>query len=272
MPASGADNLFSEPARSPYDWEFFFLGFHVRVGWTFWVFSALIGYAWARGLDMEYYEQDLVTPGLGILLAIWIGVSFVSILIHELGHSVAMKYYGIDSYIVLYHMGGLAVPRGTTGLSRSRLTHWNQIVISLAGPAAQFAFGAIVAAVAFSIGHPMGVAGWLLGLLGVPLPISEPFSNAIWTGLIDAAIFTSIFWALVNLLPVLPLDGGRIMQNIIGWNRRTSGFEEATKVSILVCVAIVFGALQIRDNTLAFYFVVIGVINFQNLQDGSYRL
>jgi len=261
--------LFSDPVRSPYDWEFYLLGFPVRIAWTFWIFSAVFGYDWARGLDEFYFQNELATPGVGILLAIWIGVSFVSILIHELGHSLAMQYYGISSRIVLHHMGGLAIPDGAGGFRRSRLTHWNQIVISAAGPVVQFLLGATVAAIAFSIGHPMGQLDWILGSLGVPLPMSEPFSNAALTGLIDAAIFTSIFWAVLNLLPVLPLDGGRIVQSLIGWHQRSSGFEEATKVSILVCVVIVFAAFQFHQTMAAFFFLVIGIINFQNLQSGT---
>ena len=265
--------MLSEPMRSPYDWEFYFLGFPVRVGWTFWVFSALIGYNWARSLDMAYYKLGLATPGVGILLTVWIAVSFVSILIHELGHSLVMKYYGINSYIVLYHMGGLAVPSGTGIYRRTRLSYWNQIAISAAGPAAQILFGLLVAVFAFAIGHPLGDSlEWILQLLGVSIPLSEPFSNALWTGLIDAAIYTSIFWALLNLLPVLPLDGGRIMQNIIGWSRKSTGFEEATSASIIVCIVIAFLGFRMQEEMLAMCFIVLGIMNFQNLQGNSYRL
>jgi len=258
--------------RSPYDWEFYFLGFSVRVGSLLKIFSALIGYNWARSLDMAYYKLGLATPGVGILLTVWIAVSFVSILIHELGHSLAMKYFGIDSYIVLYHMGGLAVPSGTGSYRTTRLTHWNQIAISAAGPAAQILFGLLVAAFAFAIGHPMGnELEWILQLLGVSLPVSEIFSNALWTGFIDAAIFTSIFWALLNLLPVLPLDGGRIMQNIIGWYRKSTGFEEATSASIVVCIVIALLGFRMQQEMLAMFFIVLGIVNFQNIQGNSYR-
>jgi Zn-dependent protease len=265
----GVTMFFSDPVRSPYDWEFFFLGFPVRVTWTFWIFSAVFGYDWARGLDEFYFQNELDTPGFGVLLAIWIGVSFVSILIHELGHSLAMRYYGISSRIVLHHMGGLAIPDGAGGYRRSRITHWNQIAISAAGPGLQLAFGFAVAGVAFALGYPTGRLDWVLQSLGVALPMSEPFANATWAGLIDASIFTSIFWAVLNLLPVLPLDGGRIMQNLIGWYRRSSGFEEATNVSVLVCVIIVFASFQLQASMLAFFFMAIGIVNFQNLQNGT---
>ncbi len=52
------------------------------------------------------------SPGVfGFLLA-WVAMTFVSILVHELGHTFAFKRFGVDSSIELYHMGGLAIPAG----------------------------------------------------------------------------------------------------------------------------------------------------------------
>ena len=45
-----------------------------------------------------------------ICMAIWTGAVLVSIVIHELGHAIAFRYYGIASDIVLYQFGGLAIP------------------------------------------------------------------------------------------------------------------------------------------------------------------
>ena len=49
----------------------------------------------------------------------WISVMFVSILVHELGHSLVMRYFGQSSHIVLYMLGGLAIPDSSfTSFSR----------------------------------------------------------------------------------------------------------------------------------------------------------
>ena len=78
--------------------------------------------------------QPGVNAGVGILLVIVL--FFVSVLIHELGHTLAFRYFGVPSYIVLTWMGGLAVPGSGNiwGRQSSRSLDSNQqIVVSLAG-------------------------------------------------------------------------------------------------------------------------------------------
>ncbi|HEX4607162.1 MAG TPA: hypothetical protein VH092_03070, partial [Urbifossiella sp.] len=62
----------------------------------------------------------------------WIAISFVSFLVHELGHAAAFRAYGVGSHVVLYSLGGLAVPWDDL---RGR---WRRVVVSLAGPGAGF--------------------------------------------------------------------------------------------------------------------------------------
>lgn len=265
--------MLNEPARSPYDWQFFFLGFHVRVAWLFWVVMAAIGYEWAQSIDTIYSRSQLETPGPMPLLAIWVGVGFVSILLHELGHSLAMKYYGISSYIVLYHFGGLAIPDRTYGAwrgSRRHNAYLQNIVISAAGPGIQIVLGLIIFAVATFFGCDGGVVTEFLEWWKVPLPATTWHSNAAVEALIDAGIQVNILWALFNLLPVLPLDGGNITRNIIAWNRRTSGDYEASVISIVVCMIGIFYGVQIHSNTLVLMAIALGVMNYQSLQQGGY--
>ena len=162
--------MLDEPARSPYDWQFFFFGFPVRVTWLFWLIAGIISHQRAAMLHDTYQELRLETPGMPVLLAIWIGAVFVSILIHELGHSLAKRWYGISSYIVLYHFGGLSISDGVGGWHRPvRTSHWNQFVISLAGPVLQLAFGLLVAAIAMSFGLTLYETSFILkGWLPLP--------------------------------------------------------------------------------------------------------
>jgi Zn-dependent protease len=258
--------MLSEPARTPYDWEFFFLGFPVRVSWLFWLISAAWGYDWARGLHEAYYRHQLETPGMFPLLLIWVGICFVSILIHELGHSLAKRWYGISSYIVLYHFGGLSISDGIGRWRRPKpMSHWDQIIVTAAGPAFQMAFGLLVAAIATAFGLTLGttsslLSGWL------PIPEGEAPSNAALMAVIDASVYTSIFWALLNLLPVLPLDGGRIAQSLIGQYQRSNGFREATIVSIVVSILIALYGFRYEQPALGMCFFVFAMLNVQNLQ------
>ena len=107
--------MFQPLPSTRYDLNFSIFGFDVRVHPLFWVIGILLGYS-AGSLER---------------IAIWIIVLFVSILIHELGHSFMMRRFGVDSFIILYHLGGLAVPRSAR---RAQLTWVENILISLAGP------------------------------------------------------------------------------------------------------------------------------------------
>ena len=261
--------MLSEPARSPYDWEFFFLGFPVRVTWLFWLISAAWGYDWARGLHETYDRPQLESPGMFALLLIWVGVSFVSILIHELGHAIAMRWLGTSSYIVLYHFGGLAIPDGAGSWRRShQRTHWDQLLISAAGPVFQLIFGISVAAIAIAAGLTLGTTSYLLHGL-IPIPIGEMPTNAALMAVIDSSVYTSIFWALLNLLPVLPLDGGRIAQSLIGHFQNNSGFREATIVSIVVSGLVALYGFRHDQPTLGLFFLIFATTNIQTLQGNA---
>ena len=68
---------------------------------------SVLGYGLASNLDLLFGEESL---GVIPLLALWAVCIFVSIGIHELGHALAFRRYGIESRIVLYFMGGMAIP------------------------------------------------------------------------------------------------------------------------------------------------------------------
>ena len=115
--------MFGVPSPTPYDLNFEIFGFPVRVAPWFWVAALVLsGGGGATPLSVFAFAAAL----------------FISILIHELGHTFAFRYYGQNSHIVLYHFGGLAVPTGRSWNSaRSANNPWNQIVISAAGPLTQ---------------------------------------------------------------------------------------------------------------------------------------
>jgi stage IV sporulation protein FB len=133
------------------------------------------------------------------LVAIWVGVVFVSILVHELGHAFAAQRYGLVSSIRLHSMGGL------TEWSRTRaLSNRQSIWISFAGPLAGFGLGGLV-----YLAHPVFQAApdWRLSVV---------CGDLLWV---------NIGWSLLNLLPILPLDGGNVMRAAArAWLRRPDDY------------------------------------------------
>ncbi len=210
--------MLQTPERSPYDLNFQFLGFPVRVTWTFWLVAAALGYSHAQSIDYLYgevYAEPNATPGKAALLAVWIGVMFVSILVHELGHTLAFRYFGIQSQIVLslWRSGHTRFLHELERSSNSARQRGRATGHFCCRPVAQLLLGLLVAVIALSMRCTPGsfLLSWFPSLGdGLSLP-----SNAWGFALIDFLVYINFAWALLNLVPILPLDGGRIAQSLI---------------------------------------------------------
>ncbi len=132
--------------------------------------------------------------GFGWKMLVWIFVVFVSVLVHELGHAVVALAFGGRPEIRLEGFGGVTFPRLPQPPSA-----WKQIVLSVAGPVA---------------GLGLGLAAWALGR-ALPPEAGSPSATVLLLFRV-----TSIDWAILNLLPVLPLDGGHVLQAVIEGVRR----------------------------------------------------
>lgn len=156
--------------------RFTLFGFPVTVHWMFWLVVAMLGGGFQADSAREFQ-----------VLLLWVLAAFISILIHELGHTFLQRRFGARPQIMLYAMGGLAIPdRGFT-----RVQH---ILISLAGPLLQIAVGVIAwQLLKHSTGDDWYITAFLWSFQTV-----------------------SIFWGLLNLLPMYPLDGGQVLKGILG--------------------------------------------------------
>lgn len=127
---------------------------------------------------------------------------FAIVVLHELGHSVAAQYYGVEvKQIVLLPLGGVAQ------LARIPEKPSQEFVIAIAGPAVNFALALIFGVVALA-------AGWSLGLSRLP----ELLGNM--TRISLAALFaytfsSNLLLAVFNLIPAFPMDGGRILRALL---------------------------------------------------------
>jgi Zn-dependent protease len=180
--------------------RFSIFGIPVTVQPFFWVTLAIIGGA--------LYAN---TPSLIFELCLFLLAGFISILVHELGHALTARHFGARTEIVLQAFGGYAAYSGV------RLTRPQSFLVTAAGPSVQIALGLIV-----------------LLLLRRVADIS-PYG----LHFLDDLMKISIFWAILNLLPVLPLDGGRMLDSILGPKR----LRITLWVSIIVAAVIGIAAL-----------------------------
>jgi Zn-dependent protease len=131
-----------------------------------------------------------IGPGTdATLLAGWVVIVFASVLLHELGHAAAFVAFGSKPSIVLYGLGGVTS-------ARSPAQRWQSVVVSLAGPVLPLV---------------------LIGLPAIVLAESD------WTAasdhrevLVRMVVWVNVWWGLINLLPLLPLDGGHVFEQFLG--------------------------------------------------------
>jgi Zn-dependent protease len=232
--------LIGEPPPTAADLHFRLFGIPVRVHPFFWLVSLLLA---SGGKEVD--------PASAL---VWVGAVFVSILVHELGHAFAARAHGWAPWITLYGMGGLALYRPTYHSARS------SIAISAAGPAAGFLFAGVVVAAVLAAGHRVSLQ-WDL----IPIRF-EGFDNAGLNALVSALLVINIYWGIINLFPVYPLDGGRISRELLMSVNATRGTAWSLWVSTACAAALAAWALSERSYFMAFMFGYLSYASFATLQ------
>ncbi len=179
------------------------LGFEVRIDMSWFIIVVLITWSLAQGLFPFYYKN------LSKVTYWWMGVAgtlglFVSIVFHELCHSLIAKRYGLPiKGITLFIFGGVA-----------------EMVEEPPNPKAEFmmAFAGPLSSVLLSLGF-YGI--WTVGKGGGwPVPVN---------GVIGYLAMINGLLAGFNLLPAFPLDGGRMLRAVL-WSWK-GNFRWATRIA-----------------------------------------
>jgi len=237
--------FFQSPPPTQLDLNFSIAGIPVRVHPLFWLLSIIFGL------------------GTGQIL-VWVFVVFFSILIHELGHAFAFRRYGQESYIVLHLMGGLTIPDSPHWGGRNvSLSPNQQIFVSLAGPFAGFILAMLVVAGVFFSGGAISIS-LFLGIIPIPNLAYLPFGNNALYAFISMLLWVNVFWGLINLLPVFPLDGGQVARNVLIQYDPWDGARKSLWISTITGAIVAIAAyIFLGSFYMAFLF---GVLAFQSYQ------
>lgn len=245
-----------EPAPTPYDIHFSFFGIPVRIHPLFFLLPVLWG----------------ADSGNIFLVLIFIAIFFLSILVHELGHSLTMLAMGRRSRIVLYLMGGVAIPDGLGGMRRAgRLTTRDEILILAAGPGAGFLLALLLIGVVKLLQGQV-----LVGLHYGFLPFADPEfagslidTNPYLQAFLAIGITINIYLNLFNLLPVIPLDGGQIMRELWVHLDPWNGMRGALWTSVIVGAGLALLGFSLERAFMGIFFAYLAINSFQMLQAGG---
>lgn len=173
------------------------------------------------------------------VLAIWVAVLFASVLIHELGHALAYLSRGAQAQVLLYAGGGL-----TFGRRERAFGIGERIYTSLAGPIA---------------GMLLGGAVWLFARW------HGPFASEHANFAIKYLWFINVIWGAFNLLPVLPLDGGHVLESLLQLKDEVRGRVWARYVSIGVAGVLMAGLAYVGWYWPAMLLALFAMQAFQTL-------
>jgi membrane-associated protease RseP (regulator of RpoE activity) len=171
------------------------LGIPVTILPIFWITLTILG---ALNLGVSNSAQLLS-------LALFVLAGFLSILVHEYGHALMIRTFRLPTSITLHGFGGFAsYPAGV-------LNRFRSFLVTVAGPGLQL----LLAAGAYAL----RISGTL-----PDTPISTFVLFVFWV---------SLFWALFNCLPIYPLDGGRMLESLLGPRRQKVVFLVGFSTAVL---------------------------------------
>ena len=208
--------------------KFSLLGIPVALHPSFFIICVLLA-------GPRSYESDEL-----LRVTLFVLVVFISILWHELGHALAARSIGQKPSIELAMLGGL-----TRWHPDRQPTPGQRLFVSLAGPGAGFLLGGLVFLIDLLVGPVTGVAGQLV-LYGK---------------------FVNLLWGALNLLPMLPFDGGHATNAVIDSFTGGRGAKATRYISICVSAICCALALWSRWYWAAFLAGAAGMSTWQALRN-----
>lgn len=178
-------------------------GVRIGLNWTWLLVFAL--FTWTLTSAVFPAQNPRLSDGTYLAMGVVAsGLFFASILAHELGHALQARRDGMEiEGITLWLFGGVATFKGNFPSAGAELR------IALAGPLVTLVLGGLLSAAAIAIAFPPAVDGVIA-----------------WLGYINFVLLG------FNLLPALPLDGGRVLRATL-WHWR-GDYERATGVAATI--------------------------------------
>jgi Zn-dependent protease/CBS domain-containing protein len=170
----------------------------------------------------------------GLTTAVYVLALFASVLLHEIGHALVARAYGVRTLeIVMYPIGGVSRLEGQPKPRQEPL-------IAMAGPAVNLILGVVLLATQHDF-----------------LPL-EKLAVPTDANLIERIAVGNLLLGLFNLLPAYPMDGGRILRSLLALRKSE---DEATQIAARVSrfLAVAMGLFGLLSSNFLLVFVALFV-------------
>jgi Zn-dependent protease len=200
----------------------------MRLSWKLGTVAGIDVYVHATFLLIFLVFRGVIAGGLlsppKILLVVSV---FGCVLLHELGHALMARRFGIGTHdITLYPIGGVA------RLEQMPRAPGAELLISLAGPAVNFAIAAGLLPLLFLGGAGLSSRS-MLGLF------------------LEYLVSINLFLGLFNLVPAFPMDGGRVLRAMLSnWLGRLRATVIAARIGRVLAVCFGVAALFVTGNPI----------------------
>jgi len=205
-------------------------GIPIYLHWTFFLLPLWVA---VSNSDSDLSEVFIV-----------LGLTFACVVLHEFGHALTARYFGIATQdVTLYPIGGVA------RLTRMTEKPLEEILIAVAGPAVNVAIAIVLAFILLPTCLLFGWGGVMNSLIG-----KIAFTIMIINGVLLVGF---------NLLPVFPMDGGRVLRALLSW---WLGHYQGTRIAVAIgtgaALLLAFGGIFYTQNymlaVIAAFVIVVG--------------
>ncbi len=190
-------------------------GIKLKLHWTFLI---LLGWIFIASFSQSG-EISAGLAGVGFIIAL-----FACVVLHELGHALTARQYGIPTRsIVLLPIGGVA------NLERLPEDPKQELWVALAGPAVNV----VIAIVLFLLLQLTG---------GMPdLATMDPETTQLGTNFLFSLLAVNVLLVLFNMIPAFPMDGGRVLRALLAMRfSRAQATEMAARLGQMLAIVFVF--------------------------------
>jgi len=200
-------------------------GIHVELHVTFLFFIGWV--ALSRGLLSGNPGRALAEVSVLLLI-------FACVLLHELGHALAARRYGIRTRdIILLPFGGVA------RLQRMPDKPQQELVVALAGPAVNLGLALLL--------YPFSG--------GLNRALSEALAHG---GIVESLLYVNVAMILFNMIPAFPMDGGRVLRALLAF---WLPYARATTIASTIgqTLAVLFGVVGLFGHNPMFMLIALFV-------------